>query len=158
MVLREDEITHIKAIINAALNEVYEHDRYLIEHKIHERSIVARFVIYFHEQLKNTHYSHYHLDVEYNRNFSDPKRTPSFSDGTYPDVIVHRRGSNKENLCILEFKTQWNQNTDRDITKLKEFTEKRGTYQYGAGFMIVIGNNAPEIQTVINGELQSKLF
>ena len=48
MVLKEDEVSHIKAIINAALNEVYEHDRYLIEHKIHERSIVARFIYFKH--------------------------------------------------------------------------------------------------------------
>lgn len=30
MVLREDEIFHIKTIITAALNEVYEHDGYHI--------------------------------------------------------------------------------------------------------------------------------
>ncbi|MDD4219735.1 MAG: hypothetical protein WCS59_00590 [Sphaerochaetaceae bacterium] len=152
MTLNNKEIDKILLAISSSVQRVYLHDNYLIQNKVHERSIVGRFAIYFQEELNQIGYSGFHLDVEYNKDHSHPKRTTNFSRGTYPDVVVHQRGSNENNLCIIEFKPQWSRvSIDRDIKKLKDFTDEKGKYKYGIGFSIIINHNIPHIQRVQKG-------
>lgn len=91
-----------------AMGQLYEHDWYLLAHDVGERSITHRLGLYL-EQL----FPEWDVDCEYNRNGHDPKTValPDRSDpevqrqtSTYPDIIVHRRGSNAENLLIIEAK------------------------------------------------------
>jgi hypothetical protein len=137
-----------------ALSKVYQLDRYLIEKEVHERTIVARFAIYYQEELNLSGYSGYNMDVEYNRNYFDSKRTSNFQNGTYPDVIVHKRGNNEQNLCIIEFKTVWGKGIDRDLLKLKDFSTENDIYQYGIGYSITFTHDFPVIQHVVKGQLK----
>jgi len=134
-----------------ALSKVYQLDRYLIENEVHERTIVARFALYYQEELNLSGYSGYNMDVEYNRNYFDSKRTSHFQHGTLPDVVVHKRGSNDHNLCIIEFKTEWGENIDRDLLKLKDFTNENDRYKYGIGYSITINHDSVIIQQVEKG-------
>ena len=103
MIINSEQKTEILTMINEALNKLYECDSYLINNKVNERSIVFKFGYYFQCLLNESSFSSYNLDCEYNKNYSDPKRTVSFPKGTYPDIVVHKRGSNEANLLLIVF-------------------------------------------------------
>ena len=83
------ESINLLGIVWDALNKVYDEHMYLIENRVSERSIVFWFGIYFYELIKETSFSEYDLDVEYNRNLREAKKTRHFKHGTYPDLILH---------------------------------------------------------------------
>jgi len=155
MRLSENQIIELNLAIDSALNILYENDHYLIRNKVHERSIVFWFSLYLHQTLALTDFVALNLDIEYNKNHSDPKNTMNFPNGTYPDMILHRRGSNDENILMIEFKTWWDNNTQTDIKKLKDFTDQNHPYKYGMGYSIVFTQERCEVQKTLamNGEV-----
>ena len=152
---KEETVDLIKGLIRNALEKLYQNDMHLIcncpvtkckstdnKHHVGERSIVFRFAYYLQELLnKEKRLSSYNLDCEYNRNGVKAKRLPGFPNGTYPDVILHRRGSNTSNLLVIEFKTYWNDNQDDDIRKIKSFTDQKGEYKFLLGVTVLIGKD-----------------
>lgn len=150
--------------IKRAFEDLYMYDRHLIEiepqnvdmqacneklgkHYVGERSIVFRFAHYLQNELsKSKKYSAYHLDCEYNRNGFDIKSTKNFPNGTFPDLIIHKRGYNgtKNNILIMEFKTYWNPHTKTDSLKICDFVDKNGDYKYKYGLVVVIEKNLNE--------------
>lgn len=147
--------TELFKLVNNALERVYKHHEYLIKNQVHERSIVFWFGIYLYELLqhKENKYAEYNLDFEYNKNHSDPKSTEKFSDGTYPDIILHKRGSKEHNLLIIEFKTWWNSDNSRDLMKLRDFTHPTGDYKYKYGLSIILEKDKPIIIPLQKGEI-----
>jgi hypothetical protein len=91
----------------------------------------------------------YHLDSEYNRDHSNPKRTQDFPNGTFPDIILHKRDDEHYNILIIEFKTWWDLDTEDDIKKIENFTNQDGKYQYALGYSIVIGKKRSEVQKTL---------
>jgi hypothetical protein len=94
-----------------AVAQMLERDRHLLDYDAGERSITHRLGLYL-EPL----FPEWDVDCEYNRNGHDPKTVtlPDRSDprvkrqtSTYPDIIIHRRGSNAHNLLIIEAKKTW---------------------------------------------------
>ena len=100
-----------------------------------------------------TKYKKYNLDFEYNKNLDDVKRTKIFSNGTYPDLILHKRGSNDGNILVLEFKTWWNNNSNsnKDIEKLEDFVNQDGKYRYKFAGFVRFEKEIPEVM-IIKGE------
>jgi len=147
--------TELFKLVNNALKRLYKHHEYLIKNKVHERSIVFWFGVYLHELLqhKEKEYAEFNLDFEYNKNHSNPKRTKNFQKGTYPDIILHKRGSNEHNLLIIEFKTWWSQDNSRDLMKLKDFTLPDGKYKYKCGLSIILGKDKPIITVLQRREI-----
>ena len=94
----------------------------------------------------------YDLDNEYNRNGQDSKRTPNFKNGTYPDLIIHKRGSNEKNVIIIECKTNWNNDIHIDLQKLKNFICIKGEYKYKYGVSIIFKINTIEIRILEHGK------
>lgn len=139
--------TELFKLVNNALKRVYKHHEYLIKNQVHERSIVFWFGVYFYELLqhKEKEYAEFNLDFEYNKNHSNPKKTENFPDGTYPDILLHKRGSNEHNLLIIEFKTWWSPDNSRDLMKLKDFTRPDGKYKYKCGLSIIFGKDKATI-------------
>ena len=142
-----DEYSSIKTLVERALIKLYKQDSYLIvnhprgnlqDYHVSERGIVFRFGIYFQELLAETPFSQFNLDVEYNRNMYEKKMLPSFANGTFPDLILHKRGSNDQNILILEFKTWWNNKTTDDEKKITQFIDITGGYRYRIGASIVL--------------------
>lgn len=78
-----------------------------------------------------------------------------FPKGAYPDLILHRRGSNDKNILLIEFKTWWHQKTDIDIKKIKNFTARDGRYKYPLGLSIVLNRERSEVNVMpfMNGEV-----
>lgn len=146
--------------VKRAMYDLYRYDRYLIcneplkgvyteelgKHYAGERAIVFRFAHYLQNEIvKNPKYATYNLDCEYNRCGEETKTLPSFPNGTFPDLIIHKRGKNfPTNLLLMEFKTYWNPDTERDALKVKEFVDKEGCYRYKYGLVVVIGRTLHE--------------
>lgn len=127
--------------VDAALDELYLRDSYLFTREVHERTVVFRFGIYLQRIMDSSDIlKQYDLDFEYNRNGGEPKRIPGRSrNGVFPDLIIHKRGSNSHNLLVMEFKTYWNPNTSDDCRKLEKFTDPSGKYKYQCGKSIILG-------------------
>ena len=136
-------------LISEALTMLYRNDKYLIDHHANERAIVFRFGIYFQVLLnKYETYKDYNLDIEYNRNLDDPKRTPNHKNGIYPDLILHKRGNNNFNLLVIEFKCHWNnQGQEKDKSKIGELMSPNGIYNYKEGYTIRLEKEEPSINS-----------
>lgn len=148
----------LKQLIRESLIELYKHDSSLIEHEhikkgdknyVSERAIVFRFAHYMQNLINEKEiYSdlrQFHLDCEYNRNLNDVK---GLENNCIPDVIIHKRGETKSNICVIECKTHWNtdnDNDDSDIDKLKKFTSSDYDYKYKFGFFLKFLENSSEI-------------
>ena len=140
--------------IELAFKQLYENDKHLIcnipanysehdkKHHVGERSIVFRFAYYLQNLIcEDGILKDFDLDCEYNRNGSETKKLPSFPRGTYPDLIIHKRGRNDANLLVMEFKTYWNSNQIIDIQKIREFTDPDGQYRFKYGVAVLIGKD-----------------
>jgi hypothetical protein len=114
-----------------ALRRLMEKDLYLLKVNANERSL--SHCLAFHLQLE---FPALNVDCEYNRDGIDPKRLPHLNlypdsededaKTVYPDIIVHRRGSN-ENLLVIEIKKNSNQSgRDTDLAKLAGYRRELG--------------------------------
>ena len=141
----------LEEIIKEALNELYLRDEYLINMKVHEQAIVFRFALYFIKALEEIKYNEYDCDIEYNRKFSSPKQIADTK--VRPDLILHKRGSNDDNLLVIEFKTYWNCNIAVDENKLKELTKEDGGFGYKWGISILLEKSLEKckIEWIKNG-------
>lgn len=155
MNINVEQKTAILSMIDEALDKLYNHDSYLINNKVNERSIVFRFGYYFQCLLNESPFCDYNMDCEYNKNHSNPKRTVNFKKGTYPDIILHKRGGNDANLSLIEFKTWWNKNNSVDIKKIKDFTDQNGEYKYAMGLSIILNQERFDVNqcVIINAEV-----
>ena len=151
----EKDIEELKRLIDHSINLLYENDYYLIQNKVHERTIVFRFGLHFYKLLQETNnYSGYDLDSEYNKNRGECKKTVNFPKGTYPDMILHKRGTNDFNIMIIEFKTYLGRNINRDIAKLKDFTHPYQGYNYKLGVFIRFLKDTYEYVYINDGNVQ----
>lgn len=137
----------LEELIEYALDEVYTKDLFLLEKNVHERAIVFRFGFYLKTLMdKSGKFIEYNLDCEYNRNGDDVKRLPSCQHGAIPDLIIHKRGSNKYNLLVVEFKPYWRSNVQADCNKLKQFVSSYGEYKYFCAKSIVLKKTRKEVE------------
>ena len=143
----EDERNKLRADILAALSRVYTEDAELLSDKIDvcERSLMHRFTHYFMEYAesgKDAFYEGLHVDGEYNRQGRDGCPKLRCGKPIYPDVIVHTRGDNRRNLCVIEFKKANNTETlmaqgfKNDVEKLEFLTGEECKFRYAWGVHI----------------------
>jgi len=146
----------IREAINDSLIKLYEKDSYLISHVIDnginekyshvsERGIVFRFGIYL-ESIFSSHnesdITTLSIDTEYNRDLNNQKIIAAVPRGSYPDIIIHERGTNNNNILVVEFKPWWEINTnkiERDRIKIRDYTHGNGDYCYSYGILILLG-------------------
>lgn len=156
--------SNLKQIINLlkqSIELLYENDNYLIEHSVHEQDLSHRIAYYFENLLNNYEWykkTSLNIDVEYNKNFDDSKRvyckcigcrgnecyitTSQYNIGNYestckPDIILHERGSNNNNILVIEIKKNNNECAE-DFAKLSAFTCLCSDYKYKCGVYINI--------------------
>jgi len=115
----------IKNRIEMALNIVLTKDVHLLEKNINERTIAHKLATYL-----QCVFPEYDVDCEYNGNVMEPdgkkhirplkdelinlklltKKEEEMIDDeiierlVYPDIIIHKRGIQERNLCIIEIK------------------------------------------------------
>jgi hypothetical protein len=153
MELDKGQVGELKMIVEAALTKVYTNDFSIVERAVNERSVVFRFGLYFSEMLNAISFKDFDLDCEYNRNMGDVKRTENFPQGAIPDILLHRRHSNSSNILVLEFKGYWNLGgRERDIQKIRDFTNQKLEYKYGLGALVNIGKEWHNVDYTLDYE------
>ena len=68
----KSRINLILKLLEQSVDLVYQNDKYLIEHSIHEQDLSHRIAFYFENLLRNYDWftqNGYSVDVEYNKNF-----------------------------------------------------------------------------------------
>jgi hypothetical protein len=111
------------------------HDIFLLEKDVGERAISHRLGLYLQSK-----FSEMNVDCEYNRKGSniDAKRFgPKVkSRPVYPDIIVHKRGDDSNNILAIEVKKQGRKGLEYDETKLKHFT-LNDYHKYRFGLLLI---------------------
>ena len=135
----------IESALNNAIEQLLRSDSFILDKDVNERSISHRLANYI-----EPHFPGWNVDCEYNRNHDDSKRLDIYprnveSDDTqattvYPDIIIHRRGTD-ENLVVIEMKkTTSAEADDYDLGKLRAFKTQLG-YQFAIFIKVVTGGN-----------------
>ena len=166
--------------IDTALTSLFERDNWLIKQDLSEQSISHKFAEYLQPLFPD-----YNVDCEYNGNIDRPNgrkkiflvkqhlrekgllRDAEENDlekelterATFPDIIIHRRGTNEFNLCIIGVKKNTSSVAyDYDYLKLEAYTtELIGNdlkYQLGIFISFIIDRNNPSHEKLFykNGE------
>jgi hypothetical protein len=119
--------------VQDAIRLLFANDAFLLENDVQERAIAAKLACYL-----TPHFPHHSVDIEYNRHGLEPKRVnlPADCRGggeklILPDVVVHQRGHDRENLLVIQVKKQTNRESrdcDRAIIAAmqREFGYRRG--------------------------------
>ena len=114
--------------VRSALQLLLTRDGYLLAKDASERSITHRLAHYLQKQFLN-----WHVDCEYNRQNHDFSKklkglgydqvspTDGGEHSVFPDIIVHMRGSNENNLLAIEAKK----------TKAGNYDFSREEYRFG---------------------------
>ena len=171
----KDKITYedIKSLVEKALNSFYENDAILLDYcnensVVCERCMVFRIGWYMLEIMKVLpNFQWADLDCEYNRNINNPKAIHVYGlDNLYfktrnviPDLLIHQRKSNENNLLVIEFK-KGNPSKDQklaDEEKLICFTDEKNDYSYSVGLYVELHREKAEIKVYQNGRNQANL-
>ncbi len=96
----------------------------IIESGVNERSICGALMCHLREQLGNTRYASYHVDVEYNRNCGSLKTIVNGNYEIVPiccDLIVHSRADklDQDNLIALEMARSTHAKGKRESDKVR---------------------------------------
>lgn len=145
-------------ILKSCLKELKKNDFILLENDVSERAITHKLAEYLQKR-----FPEYHVDCEYNRDFERGKYKPKYLKlledemdqrkklfdekdeelqelSIYPDIIVHIRGTNKDNLLVVEVKKHNRSGKEFDFSKLKSFTSSSNdnNYKYEFGLFVRI--------------------
>lgn len=177
--MRQEEIV---TLVKSGMQTLTEKDDWLLTNDLSERSIAHRLAHYL-EHL----FIGYDVDCEYNGAIHDGgyqrkkvhmvKRDllhiemelrererhlevdETIERSAYPDIIIHKRGHNDDNLCIIEIKKTTNiVGASYDEIKLRSYTrhelDKALCYQLGLFIEIVTGSDKRDclIRYFKNGE------
>lgn len=156
----------VKILLEYGLRKFYQNDYMLLDYDdkteyVSERSIVFHIGRYMKEKMDTlSDFDGANLDCEYNRNMNDPKRiyypTPNGlrARNIIPDLIIHKRMSNDDNLLVIEFKKQSAPHCqiNNDIEKLKYLTNDNYEYNFKYGLLIFICNDNVCVKCFKNGK------
>lgn len=132
----------IHSALNVALDSLFTHDKHLLSADTNERSLSHMLAVHLLSQFPN-----YQVDCEYNRDGFDVKKLmlaerPAKYDEVeavtiFPDIIVHKRGENTQNILVIEMKKASSIiNHHYNIQKLKAF---KSELKYLFAAHVVIG-------------------
>ena len=144
----------VMTIIATALDFLYDNDQYLISngerYYVSERSIAHKLGCYLSQLIQE-----YDVDCEFSRDLDAIKQMGC--DKIVPDLIVHKRGNNDDNLIVIEVKPWWNDKSKafiKDENKLTYLTNYNNQYKYKYGFSLIINKNREdtEVKIFIDGK------
>ena len=127
---------HIYKKVVKALQTFFIRDKDLLERDVNERSITHKVAEYLQYQ-----FPHLNVDCEYNRrgNHGARKKTLSTNESVFPDIVIHKRGTKKENLVVIEAKKK-GRSSRIDHNKLADYTNpKSHGYKVGISLVFDIG-------------------
>lgn len=143
----------LKELLKESVKKCYDDDFTLIRRAM-EQASVAR-IFHYMQILIDTDGRYeclrqYNLDCEYNKNGEGKKGTSNCPNGTKPDLTLHERESNENNLLIVEFKSRKSKgkkvnvlNKYKDEVKLEDFTSPID-YDYQLGVWVKLNLKEPQ--------------
>lgn len=106
-----------------------------LNRELHETTLNHRFAFYLELGLIENKILNYHVDIEYNRNFSDSKRVKvdKIRIPVRPDILIHKRmNTTQENSHLLVVEAKKHKTSGHDINKVKGFmTDEKYLYNFG---------------------------
>lgn len=164
----------ISRILNDSIEDLFRDDLILLRNDVSERAITHKLAKHLQSRVPKLH-----VDCEYNRNVERGPRSPKYlylieqskkellgdklakeipeevlkAHTKYPDIIVHRRGTNDQNVLVIEAKKDNSgYDDDLDVSKVRGFTsnEDENSYHYKHGVLI-------KFQTGVNTPARPKL-
>ncbi|WP_436872162.1 hypothetical protein [Acinetobacter haemolyticus] len=144
------------SLIQAAKCELYDKEYKLFSMSGNELSVVFRFGFYLNKLIEDKFpNAEIVLDAEYNKHGDDPKKINSKRNkdiesehGIRPDLVLHQRGTDKNNILIIECKRD-ESNNSIDFEKLGLMTASQTlakyNYQYKYGCYINFKKDDAEI-------------
>ncbi|MEW6416595.1 MAG: hypothetical protein AB1480_00525 [Nitrospirota bacterium] len=152
----DNEALEIIQKIKNAMDCLLRNDKFLITNDTNERTITHKLAEYLQQE-----FSEWNVDCEYNRHGEEIKKIDIPKDGinwddieqrtVFPDIIVHKRNTNK-NIVIIEVKKSTNSISRAfDENKLKAFTTDPYNYKFGFFLLINVVNGPYELDLFRNG-------
>lgn len=131
------DLNTVKQKVNNALNILKQNDAILLEINVNERTLSHKLAEYLQGE-----FSEHNVDCEYNRHEretkmlyvpTDPINWNDIESKTvFPDIVIHNRNSDNENLLVIEIKKSSNKiSPEFDIRKIQAFTKKPYNYKFG---------------------------
>lgn len=147
----------VKTIVMKALDDFQQNDLQLLELCVDERAATHRIACYLQKCFEDMD-----VDCEYNRKGAGRKPTPvpNSRGRVKPDIIVHKRNT-EENLLCIEAKKKGvsrQKNVGEDRERLKGFTSPYGEYRYKFGLLLILNLKVPydiECEWFCDGETKS---
>ena len=119
------ETKELERVFEKANKQFLKRNFMLFELKVSERTLCGALMTELYEVIKETKYSEYFVDVEYNRNVGGKLKTFKGTDEKIVtincDLIVHSRGQNlfQDNLIALEMKKSTGGKRDKDNDRIR---------------------------------------
>ena len=145
-------------IVKEALNQLYLHDKSIIDRAVREEEINSRLAMYLEKILHQENYLYYNADTEHDKNYDIPKRAIINGKETdiRPDIIVHVRGPNKDNLIAFECKKKYNtKEHKKDFDKIEALLNKPYNYKFGCLIEYLPSKPSFKIE-LFNGNINNK--
>jgi len=116
--------------LEIALGKLISREDNIIERKLYEVCINHRFAIYLNNELiKCNSYKWLEVDLEYNKNYDKKKEilTDKGKESIRPDILIHQRENNYNNMVAIECKKNYMNKKDR--TKLLKLLDDPFNYR-----------------------------
>jgi len=132
-----------KETIRSALRDLWNSDRSLLDTNASERAICHRLAIYIEMRINDAGVK-LNVDCEYNRMGSSVPKALFGIKGTkipkgksvHPDIIIHSRTNETENILVLEVKKSSSKNIDKfDEKKIDGYVDE---LRYRNGYCVLI--------------------
>lgn len=140
--------TVILEAVSGALGDIVTKDQDLLTLQAHELALVHRFGVYLEERLREELRKHkLTIDLDYDRHLNRQKRLPQLPERSEgdprrfrPDLIVHRRGKDTDNILVVEWKKNGSDSVIGSLERrikllLVGEDEQRGGYGYVVGVL-----------------------
>ncbi len=135
------DLAYLKKKIKKCIDEFYLNESDLLERKNYEVTISSKFAQYLFMEFPK-----YDVDCEYDKHINKEKKVDELNRNVRPDIVIHKRGTDKNNLVYIEIKTDHNtQSREDDYNKIKAMTKQNGEYRYLLGAFIEFSKNKKDL-------------
>lgn len=117
-------------LLENALSELISLEDNIIERKLYEVCINHRFANYLNNEIKKCNiYKWLEVDLEYDKNYDKKKEilTAKGKEPIRPDILIHQREDNNNNMVAIECKKNYMNKKDR--TKLLKLLDDPFNYR-----------------------------
>ncbi|HEY4505751.1 MAG TPA: hypothetical protein VJG67_03605 [Candidatus Paceibacterota bacterium] len=136
-----------KNIFEIALEKVVAEHGYqgvIRNRDIHEQALAHRLAYHLE---KSDLFTGYHIDCEYNRHGDDPK-IDEHGDNFRPDILIHVRGTDDDNLIMIETK-KFNDSPQEIETAQRNLASRKDYYRYKHAFLIIFPETSLQENSVV---------